>query len=54
MTMSTKVPKSILEGTNECAGVESPTKFFHQEALMNPHDKQQGNLPLRHSDPREL
>ena len=52
--MSAKVPKCILIGTNKCAGVESPGRFFHQEALMNPHDKQQGNLPLRHADPWAL
>lgn len=52
--MNAKVPKFILVGKNECVGVESPTRFVHQEALMNPHNKQKGNLPSRHANPKEL
>ena len=54
MTVSSKVPYWILTGTNGCAGVESPAIFVNEEALMNPHDEQQGNLPLIYADTRAL
>ena len=54
MSLNAKVPKCILIGMNKCVGVKSPARFVHQEALMNPHDKQQGNVELRHDDPMAL
>ena len=48
MSMSAKVPKYILRSANGCADVEPLTRSDDQGTLMNSHDYQQENFPLRH------
>ena len=49
MSMSAKVPKYILRSVNRCADVEPLARSDDQGTLMNSHDCQQENLPLRHA-----
>ena len=54
MTVSTKVPKYILQRVNEGADVESLARSKNQGTLMHSHDRQQINMQLRHADSRVL
>ena len=49
MSMSAKVPKYILQSANRCADVEPLARSDDQGTLMNSHDCQRENLPLRHA-----
>ena len=54
MTVSAKVPKYILQSANKGVDVEPLARSVNQGTLMHSHDRQRGNLPLRHVDSKVL
>ena len=49
MSMSSKVPKYIVQSVNKGVDVEPLARSNNQGTLMYFHDCQQENLPLRHA-----
>ena len=49
MSMSAKVPEYILRSVNGCVDVKPLARSNDQGTLMNSHDYQRENLPLRHA-----
>ena len=54
MIVSAKVPKYILQSVNKGVDVEPLAIYVNQGTLIHSHDRQRGNLPLRHVDSKVL